>query len=226
MCRMSPPPSSQDPFHWLCQCHQMSYHRIIPFIHPIVPTILPPHTYIHLSCKHLRLKAIAWIQDERMYEQDERSNEQIQLHEIVIWTTHTHAHTQPNSHTRSSQVYPWYSHVCLLVLYPFEANVTMCLRALVCVAVCENVCVCSQVNKLEYLKYLSAGIEQWFTIDEIENVKSNGKFTKWKYVLLNHLVNLFKCGSIKKHSIMISSSLTIWYMLSLESIAIFLVKFW
>lgn len=64
-----------------------------------------------------------------------------------------------------------------------------------CVSVCENenVCVCTQVNKLEYLKYLSAGIEQWFTIDEIENANLNwnGKFTKWKYVLLNQLVNLF-----------------------------------
>lgn len=51
-----------------------------------------------------------------------------------------------------------------------------------CVSVCENenVCVCTQVNKLEYLKYLSAGIEQWFTIDEIENanLNRNGKFTK------------------------------------------------
>lgn len=82
--------------------------RSFPLTLSVPPNVIPSHhslhsshctnntttTYIHLSCKHLRLKAIAWIQDERMYEQDERSNEQIQLHEIVIWTTHTRTNTK------------------------------------------------------------------------------------------------------------------------------------
>lgn len=156
--------------------------RSFPLTLLVPPNVIPSHHFLHSSqCSnnasttyiHTSIVQTFEIKSHRMNTRWEnvRAGRTFKRTNSVAWNchlNHIHAqtlshiyertHTQPNSHTRSSQVYPWYSHVCLLVLYPFEANVTMCLRALVCVSVCENVCVCTQVNKLEYLKYLSAGI--------------------------------------------------------------------